>query len=34
MGGYRDCHIRPDQVLIYRKPDIDTLRSIASLDMV
>ena len=24
--GYRDCHIKPDLVLIYRKPDADTLR--------
>jgi mRNA interferase YafQ len=24
-GGYRDCHIRPDLVLIYRKPDANTL---------
>lgn len=23
--GYRDCHIRPDLVLIYRKPDDDVL---------
>lgn len=23
--GYRDCHIRPDLVLIYRKPEIDIL---------
>ncbi len=23
--GYRDCHIKPDLVLIYRKPDPDTL---------
>ncbi len=23
--GYRDCHIRPDLVLIYRKPDDETL---------
>jgi mRNA interferase YafQ len=23
---YRDCHIRPDLVLIYQKPDNDTLR--------
>jgi mRNA interferase YafQ len=23
---YRDCHIRPDLVLIYLKPDQDTLR--------
>ena len=22
---YRDCHIKPDLVLIYRKPDPDTL---------
>jgi mRNA interferase YafQ len=22
---YRDCHIRPDLILIYRKPDTDTL---------
>jgi mRNA interferase YafQ len=22
----RDCHIRPDLVLIYRKPDADTLQ--------
>ncbi len=29
LGGewsdHRDCHIRPDLVLIYRKPDNDTL---------
>lgn len=25
-AGYRDCHIKPDLVLIYRKPDSDTLR--------
>ena len=24
--GYRDCHIKPDLVLIYRKPDAKTLR--------
>lgn len=24
-ADYRDCHIRPDLVLIYRKPDPDTL---------
>ena len=24
--GYRDCHVKPDLVLIYRKPDKDTLR--------
>lgn len=23
--GYRDCHIKPDLVLIYGKPDEDTL---------
>jgi mRNA interferase YafQ len=23
--GYRDCHIKPDVVLIYSKPDKDTL---------
>lgn len=23
--GYRDCHIRPDVILIYRKPDDTTL---------
>ena len=23
---YRDCHIKPDLVLIYRKPDSDTLQ--------
>ncbi len=25
-AGYRDCHIKPDLVLIYRKPDPNTLR--------
>ena len=25
-AGYRDCHIKPDLLLIYRKPDPDTLR--------
>ena len=24
-SDYRDCHIRPDLVLIYRKPDDDNL---------
>jgi mRNA interferase YafQ len=24
-SDYRDCHIRPDLVLIYRKPDNETL---------
>ena len=23
---YRDCHIKPDLILIYRKPDEDTLQ--------
>jgi mRNA interferase YafQ len=25
-SGFRDCHVRPDLVLIYEKPDPDTLR--------
>ncbi len=25
-AGYRDCHIKPDLLLIYRKPDSGTLR--------
>lgn len=25
-AGYRDCHVKPDLVLIYRKPDADILR--------
>jgi mRNA interferase YafQ len=25
-AGYRDCHIKPDLVLIYRKSDANTLR--------
>ncbi|MCW5584238.1 MAG: type II toxin-antitoxin system mRNA interferase toxin, RelE/StbE family, partial [Gammaproteobacteria bacterium] len=24
-ADHRDCHIKPDLVLIYRKPDDDTL---------
>ena len=24
--GYRDCHLKPDLLLIYSKPDADTLR--------
>ena len=24
--GYRECHLKPDLLLIYRKPDGDTLR--------
>jgi len=25
-SGYRECHIKPDLLLIYRKPDADTIR--------
>jgi mRNA interferase YafQ len=25
-AGYRECHIKPDLLLIYRKPDAHTLR--------
>jgi mRNA interferase YafQ len=25
-AGYRDCHVRADLVLIYSKPDAETLR--------
>ena len=25
-ADHRDCHIRPDLVMIYRKPDADTLQ--------
>lgn len=25
-GGYRECHIKPDLLLIYRKTDTDILR--------
>jgi mRNA interferase YafQ len=25
-AGYRECHIKPDLLLIYRKPDTVTLR--------
>lgn len=24
--GYRECHIKPDLLLIYKKPDTNTLR--------
>ena len=24
--GYRECHVKPDLLLIYRKPDADTIR--------
>jgi mRNA interferase YafQ len=24
--GYLECHVKPDLLLIYRKPDVDTLR--------
>lgn len=27
-SGYRDCHVKPDLVLIYEKPDDRTLRLI------
>jgi mRNA interferase YafQ len=26
LVDHRDCHVRPDLVLIYRKPDADTLQ--------
>ena len=25
-AGYRECHVKPDPLLIYRKSDADTLR--------
>lgn len=25
-NGYRDCHLKPDPLLIYRKPDATTLQ--------
>lgn len=25
-NGYRECHVKPDLLLIYKKPDADTLR--------
>ena len=25
-AGFRDCHVKPDLVLIYERPDDDTLR--------
>lgn len=25
-SGYSECHVKPDLLLIYRKPDRDTLR--------
>jgi mRNA interferase YafQ len=25
-AGYRECHIKPDLLLIYKKPDDETLR--------
>ncbi|ASV33877.1 type II toxin-antitoxin system mRNA interferase toxin, RelE/StbE family [Candidatus Hamiltonella defensa] len=28
LEGFRDCHIKPDLVLIYEKPDDDTLNLI------
>ena len=27
--GYRDCHIKPDLVMIYAKPDANTLRLVS-----
>ena len=27
-SGYRDCHVKPDVILIYEKPGADTLRLI------
>ncbi|PYE87968.1 type II toxin-antitoxin system YafQ family toxin [Phyllobacterium leguminum] len=24
-AGFRDCHVKPDLILIYQKPDADTL---------
>ena len=26
LAGYRECHLKPDLLLIYRKPDTKTLR--------
>ena len=26
LAGYRECHLKPDLLLIYRKPDAGTLR--------
>jgi len=25
-AGYRECHLKPDLLLVYRKPDTQTLR--------
>ena len=25
-AGYRECHVKPDLLLVYRKPDAETLR--------
>lgn len=25
-SGYRECHLKPDLLLVYRKPEGDTLR--------
>jgi mRNA interferase YafQ len=25
-AGYRECHLKPDLLMIYRKPDPETLR--------
>jgi mRNA interferase YafQ len=24
-SGYRECHVKPDLLLVYRKPDVETL---------
>ena len=26
LAGFRDCHVRPDLVLVYEKPNANTLR--------
>jgi len=33
-NDHRDCHIRPDLVLIYRKPDDGSLELVASAHLV
>jgi mRNA interferase YafQ len=25
-SGYRECHLKPDLLLIYRKPNVETIR--------
>jgi mRNA interferase YafQ len=29
-SGYRECHVRPDLLLVYDKPDADLLRLVRS----